>query len=69
MSSPSSISIILPAKNEAENISGLMEKLKSVAPQAEILVVDDGSTDETKKLAETAGAKVISHPYGMGNGA
>ena len=65
----SSVSIVLPAKNEAQNLPNLLRRLKKEIPAAEILVIDDGSTDKTKELAEQADAKVISHPYSQGNGA
>lgn len=64
-----SISIILPAKNEARNIQQVLQDLSLICPQAEIIVVNDGSTDETDKIATEAGANVITHPYSMGNGA
>ncbi|WP_404357447.1 glycosyltransferase family 2 protein [Methylotuvimicrobium sp. KM1] len=64
-----SISVVLPAKNEAQNIAVVLRRLKHLLPDAEIIVVNDGSTDKTAKLAAKAGAKVISHPYSQGNGA
>ncbi|WP_431066318.1 glycosyltransferase family 2 protein [Methylotuvimicrobium sp.] len=64
-----SISVVLPAKNEAQNIAVVLRRLKHLLPDAEIIVVNDGSTDNTAKLAAKAGAKVISHPYSQGNGA
>ncbi|MGD7033818.1 glycosyltransferase family 2 protein [Methylotuvimicrobium buryatense] len=64
-----SISVVLPAKNEAHNITRVLRRLKHLLPHAEIIVVNDGSTDNTAKLAAKAGAKVISHPYSQGNGA
>lgn len=63
------ISIVLPAKNEAEAIGLTIRKIKSHHPESEVLVVNDGSTDDTAKIAESAGARVISHPYSKGNGA
>ncbi len=63
------ISIIIPAKNEAKNLTALLQQLVNIMPEAEILLIDDGSTDETAALAKQAGVKVISHPYSMGNGA
>lgn len=63
------LSVILPAKNESQSLPALIAKLESSYPRAEIIVVDDGSSDETAMVCETTGAKVISHPYCMGNGA
>ncbi len=69
MNTPDSISIVLPAKNEARNLVDLLPQLKSLYPEAEILVINDGSTDNTAQVAIDAGVKVISHPYSQGNGA
>lgn len=63
------ISIILPAKNEAGAISTTIKGIVQVIPTAEVIVVNDGSADHTAHLAQTAGAKVINHPYSKGNGA
>lgn len=63
------ISIILPAKNEEKNLVALLPQLKLLHPEAEILVINDGSTDNTADVAIANGAKVISHPYSQGNGA
>jgi glycosyltransferase involved in cell wall biosynthesis len=65
----SKISIIIPAHNEAENIGALVREIRSLHPEAEVIVVDDGSTDETARTAHEAGAAVYSHPYNIGNGA
>lgn len=64
-----SLTVVLPAKNEAAAIGGIIAELRSVAPKADLLVIDDGSTDDTAAVARKAGALVISHPYSMGNGA
>ena len=64
-----SLSIILPAKNEAEGLRGTLSALKAAYPEAEIIVVDDGSTDATAQIAAEQGARVLSSPYSMGNGA
>lgn len=60
--------VVIPAFNEAQGIASTVAGLK---PQgfAEILVVDDGSTDDTAERAEAAGARVVRHPYNKGNGA
>lgn len=63
------LSIILPAKNEAEGLRGTLPALRVAYPEAEIIVVDDGSTDGTARVATEAGASVLSSPYSMGNGA
>lgn len=64
-----SLSIVIPAKNEAAAIAKVVELARERYPDAEIIVVDDGSTDATAETARTAGAKVISHPESLGNGA
>ena len=63
------LSIIIPAKNEAASIGQVVEGVRQRYADAEILVIDDGSSDDTKKTAEQAGATVISHPHSLGNGA
>lgn len=63
------ISIVLPAKNESASLKMLLPEIKRIFPNAEIIVVNDGSTDDTAKISVQAGAKVISHPYSQGNGA
>lgn len=64
-----SISIILPAKNEAPGLTELLPKLTARFPAAEIIVVDDGSTDRTPDICAQADVKRVAHPYSMGNGA
>lgn len=63
------LSIVLPAKNEATALAELLPRLKAAQPEAEIIVVDDGSEDETASLCEEHGAQVLRNPYSMGNGA
>lgn len=64
-----SISVVLPAKNEAGAVGDTVTRILQVFPQAEVIVVNDGSSDATAELAAAAGARVISHPYSKGNGA
>ena len=63
------LSIILPANNEAEVVGSECTGLRQAFPEAEIMVVNDNSADETAAVAEAAGARVVSHHYNMGNGA
>jgi glycosyltransferase involved in cell wall biosynthesis len=63
------LSIILPAKNEAEGLQRTLPALRAAYPAAEIIVVNDGSTDATAQIAADNGAAVVSNPYSMGNGA
>lgn len=63
------LSIVIPAKNEAAAIGDVVKRARAVFPDAELIVVDDGSEDETASLAELAGAKVLRHPVSLGNGA
>lgn len=63
------LSIVLPAKNEAGAIGRVVAELVRRHPGAEVLVVNDGSTDDTAAVATQAGARVVSHRYSMGNGA
>jgi glycosyltransferase involved in cell wall biosynthesis len=69
MNEASSVSIILPAKNESAGLSKALPSLRALYPQAQILVVDDGSTDDTTEVCKREGVEVISHRYSMGNGA
>lgn len=64
-----SVSVVLPAKNEAASLVTLLPLLRSELPNAEIIVVDDGSTDETATVCEQHQVIVTRHPYSLGNGA
>jgi len=68
-SSPIELSIVIPAKNEAAAIGDVVATAKLAYPDAEVIVVDDGSTDATAQAAEDSGATVIRHPESLGNGA
>ena len=59
--------LIIPAFNEEENIVSVIEGVKKNS-EADIIVIDDGSADQTVKRAKEAGALVISHPFNMGYG-
>ena len=63
------VSIVIPAKDEELGLATLLPELVQLYPDAEIIVVNDGSTDNTREISEAAGVKVISHPYSKGNGA
>jgi glycosyltransferase involved in cell wall biosynthesis len=63
------VTILLPAFNEEKGIKDTVSKIKELYPDFEVLVVDDGSTDNTMQEAMTAGANVWPHPYNIGNGA
>ena len=62
------VSVVLPAKNESDSIRNVVSAVRFHLPNAEIIVVDDGSIDETGKEADRAGAKVVRNPYSLGNG-
>ena len=62
-------SVVIPAHNEAETVGDVVRRVREViGPHDEVIVVNDGSTDDTGPLAEAAGARVISRPYRFGNG-
>ncbi|WP_436917334.1 glycosyltransferase family 2 protein [Acinetobacter schindleri] len=63
------VSVVLPAKNESGAIGQTINHIQQLNIANEIIVVNDGSTDETQKVAEQAGATVIRHLYSQGNGA
>jgi glycosyltransferase involved in cell wall biosynthesis len=68
-SANNNLSVILPAKNEADTLRVLIPEIRAQFPQAEILVVDDGSTDDTPDLEGIEGLRIVRNSYSMGNGA
>src|SRR5512137_1623210 len=60
--------IVLPAFNEAKHLPGVVAGIRAVLPGADLLVVDDGSTDGTVDVARQLGVLVVSHPWNMGYG-
>jgi prepilin-type processing-associated H-X9-DG protein len=65
----SDVTIIIPAYNERDAIGAVVQDLKAALPGAEIIVVNDGSTDETEERARIAGAHIIRHDSRLGYGA
>lgn len=63
------ISVVIPARNEAANLRGILPRLTALLPDAEILVIDDGSSDDTAAACLESKVKHLRHPYPKGNGA
>lgn len=64
-----SVSVVIPARDEAGSIGRVLAGIRAQLPDAELLVVDDGSADDTGARARAAGARVVRHPYSKGVGA
>jgi glycosyltransferase involved in cell wall biosynthesis len=62
------ILVLIPTYNEGANIAAVIDGIRQAAPEGDILVVNDGSRDDTAAAAAAAGATVISHPFNMGYG-
>jgi glycosyltransferase involved in cell wall biosynthesis len=61
--------VLIPAYNEASRIEAVVKGVQNAAPDYAIVVVDDGSSDETGRVAQTSGARVLRHPSNLGYGA
>jgi glycosyltransferase involved in cell wall biosynthesis len=59
---------VVPAYNEVETIAGVIRSIRTHAPEFDIVVVDDGSTDRTGEVARSHGARVLRHPFNLGIG-
>ncbi len=59
---------VVPAYNEVSTLGRVIAGLREHAPDFEILVIDDGSTDDTRRVAEASGARVLRHPFNLGIG-
>lgn len=69
MDKVATISIVIPARNEAVGLRNLLPRLMDLMPGAEIIVVDDGSNDDTQAVCSASAVKTMRHPYPKGNGA
>jgi len=59
---------VVPAYNESATVAGVVRAIQLGAPELDVLVIDDGSTDDTRERAEEAGARVLRHPFNLGIG-
>lgn len=62
------LSIIIPVFNEEKSLGNIIDRLRNVLPQAEIIVVDDGSTDNSFRIAQQRGVRVLQHDFKKGYG-
>jgi glycosyltransferase involved in cell wall biosynthesis len=65
---PSRVLVVIPALNEAASVGGVVGEVRAALPDADVLVVDDGSTDRTAVVARAAGAMVVRLPINLGVG-
>lgn len=63
------ISIIIPARNEANSLATLLPEIKSAMPGVEIIVINDGPDENTQRLCAAHDTQIVNHPCNMGNGA
>jgi glycosyltransferase involved in cell wall biosynthesis len=63
------LSVVIPARNEAAGLRTILPKIIDLLGDSEIVVVDDGSTDDTVSVCAEFKVKTVNHPYPMGNGA
>ena len=61
--------LIIPALNESATIAKVVGRARAAVPGIDVVVVDDGSCDDTARQARGAGARVLSHPFNLGYGA
>ncbi len=64
----SDFSIVIPALNEEEGIGRVIDAIRAMNPTCDVVVVDDGSTDNTADVARSHGARVVRHPMNCGYG-
>ncbi len=69
MENTKKVAVLVPAYNEADSIKRVIKGIKAVNPRYDVVVINDGSVDDTEKLAESAGATVLSLPVNLGYGA
>jgi glycosyltransferase involved in cell wall biosynthesis len=68
MDTPPSYLAVIPAYNEAATVGSVIDSVREDAPWFDVLVIDDGSTDDTREVAEARGAMVLRHPFNLGIG-
>jgi glycosyltransferase involved in cell wall biosynthesis len=64
----SRVLVVIPARNEAANLPAVLEELRGSCPDSDLLVVDDGSTDTTRRVARDLGCRVVGLPFQLGYG-